>query len=145
MVCILQFSEDLQSRIIDVHIAGKVYGIISKSLHIPQSTVTHIVNIWRQFDWLEFIRAGEDICYETTIHKFATLTWVRVRVMCTYVTKTKGFVKKTQHCVWNKRPENIIQTVKCGEWSIMIWGCCAVSGHGQHVTVTLWGENNFPS
>uniref|UniRef100_A0A8C5PD24 Transposase Tc1-like domain-containing protein n=1 Tax=Leptobrachium leishanense TaxID=445787 RepID=A0A8C5PD24_9ANUR len=44
-----ELSEDLQSRIVDLHEAGKGYKSISKSLDVHVSTVRQTVYKWRKF------------------------------------------------------------------------------------------------
>uniref|UniRef100_T1E4C8 Transposase n=1 Tax=Crotalus horridus TaxID=35024 RepID=T1E4C8_CROHD len=44
-----ELSEDLRSRIVDLHEAGKGYKSISKSLDVHVSTVRQIVYKWRKF------------------------------------------------------------------------------------------------
>ncbi|XP_026231764.1 uncharacterized protein LOC113172908 isoform X1 [Anabas testudineus] len=44
-----EFSEDIRSRVVALHLAGIGYRVISKSLDIHQSTVRHIVHKWRRF------------------------------------------------------------------------------------------------
>uniref|UniRef100_A0A8C5M4E7 Sleeping Beauty transposase HTH domain-containing protein n=1 Tax=Leptobrachium leishanense TaxID=445787 RepID=A0A8C5M4E7_9ANUR len=44
-----ELSEDLRSRIVDLHEAGKGYKSISKSLDVHVSTVRQTVYKWRKF------------------------------------------------------------------------------------------------
>lgn len=44
-----ELSEDLRSKIVDLHKAGKGYKVISKTLEIHQSTVRQTIYKWRQF------------------------------------------------------------------------------------------------
>uniref|UniRef100_A0A3B4X5Q9 Transposase Tc1-like domain-containing protein n=1 Tax=Seriola lalandi dorsalis TaxID=1841481 RepID=A0A3B4X5Q9_SERLL len=44
-----ELSEDLRSRIVDLHKAGKGYKVISKTLEIHQSTVRQTIYKWRHF------------------------------------------------------------------------------------------------
>uniref|UniRef100_A0A3B4TNE5 Uncharacterized protein n=1 Tax=Seriola dumerili TaxID=41447 RepID=A0A3B4TNE5_SERDU len=44
-----ELSEDLRSRMVDLHKAGKGYKVISKTLEIHQSTVRQTIYKWRHF------------------------------------------------------------------------------------------------
>ena len=49
MPCQKELSEDLRSRIVDLHKAGKGHKVISKTLEIHQSTVRQTFYKWRHF------------------------------------------------------------------------------------------------
>lgn len=49
MPCKKELSEDIRSRVADLHKAGKGYKAISKCLGIHQSSVRQIFYKWRQF------------------------------------------------------------------------------------------------
>ncbi len=51
-------SEDLRSRVVDIHVAGKGHRVTSKTSDIHQSTVRQIVYKWRYVTMATLHRSG---------------------------------------------------------------------------------------
>uniref|UniRef100_A0A8C5LME3 Transposase n=1 Tax=Leptobrachium leishanense TaxID=445787 RepID=A0A8C5LME3_9ANUR len=143
-----ELSEDLRSRIVDLHEAGKGYKSISKSLDVHVSTVRQTDYKWRKFSTVATLpRCGRPVkmtmsklVREAAKRPTATLKELQAYLASTgcvvHVTtisrilhmsglwgrlaRRKPFLTKKNIQAWQNF--NTIPTVKHGGGSIMFWG-----------------------
>lgn len=84
-----ELSEDLRSRIVDFHKAGKGYKTISKSLDVHQSTVRQIIYKWRMFGTV------------TSLPWSGRPAKMTPRVQCRILREVKKCVLKTYRSHWH--------------------------------------------